>query len=100
MAFGTIGFLPGGSNINRMPEFEIVPDICVFHTSFSPLANNIMTKITILRYHASISCFKSIVVTSETSVRFKMPDMFGIMIIGNFHFWESILAEDRLKSNY
>src|ERR1035437_6677585 len=83
-----------------MLKFKIFPDIGIFHHSLFALTNNTMTEITVAGDFAAISCFKSIIMTSETSIRFKMTDMFRIMIISYMYFRESILTENFLNCGY
>src|SRR5665648_27986 len=93
MAFRTVGFLPHCPDVYRMPEFESLSYVGKLHPSLLTLADNSMAEITIPCYYAAIFRFKSIIMTPETAIRLKVPDMFRILIVGNFHFWEGILAE-------
>ena len=93
MTFSTIGFFPCCTDVNRMLELESFSYVSILHHSLFSLANNRMTEITIPCYYASILRFKSIVVTPETAIRFKVSDMFRIKIIGYFHSREGVLAE-------
>ena len=83
-----------------MLELKILPDVCIFHHSRLALSDYAMTEIAVARYFTSVCSYKCIIMTPETSIRFKMSDMFGIMIISHFHFWESILFKSCLYRRY
>jgi hypothetical protein len=73
-------------------EFKIFPDIGILHLPSAALPNNCMAQVTILCNNPSVSGLKGIIMTSEASIGFKVTDMFGIKVVSNLHFRESILA--------